>query len=45
MIDESIKEIENYLGKREAYINPYGGFFASLNIEPIQLIIHNLTGD
>lgn len=45
MIDESIQEINNYLDKRESYINPYGGFFASLCREPMELIIHNLTGD
>ena len=45
MIDESIEEINNYLDKRESYINPYGGFFASLCREPMELIIHNLTGD
>lgn len=42
---ESIDEIDNLLNSREAYLDPRGGFKASCNVQTVQLVLRNMTGD
>ena len=45
MTMEAIKEIEDYMGTKEAYVNPAGGMRSSLNIDTTKFVMFNLTGD
>ena len=42
---ESIDEIDNLLNSREAYLDPRGGFKASCDVQTVQLVLRNMTGD
>jgi hypothetical protein len=42
---ESIDEIDKLLNSREAYLDPRGGFKASCNVQTVQLVLRNMTGD
>lgn len=42
---ESIDEIDKLLDSREAYLDPRGGFKASCNVQTVQLVLRNMTGD
>lgn len=43
--DESIKELNDFLGRRAAYIGTNGRFISSTNTDTVALTLHNLTGD
>lgn len=42
---EAIAEIDALLDKREAFLDPRGGFRASCNVTTVQLVLRNMTGD
>ena len=41
--DESINEIKKFLSKRASYVGTDGKFISSVNVDTVQLIVHNLT--
>lgn len=43
--DEAIAEINDYVHKALAYIRPEGGLLNSVYTDPIQRVLHNITGD
>jgi hypothetical protein len=43
--DESIKEVDNFLASRRAYVDTSGRFLSTTNVATVQLVLHNLTGD
>lgn len=42
--EDSIREIESILGKKETYLNIKGGFKTTTGIHTVELALHNLTG-
>lgn len=43
--DESIQEIDSYLHSWRAYVGTNGNFMASVGVDTVELVFHNLTGD
>jgi hypothetical protein len=43
--DESIKEVTNYLTKKNAYVGTDGRFSSSTDVATVALVLFNLTGD
>jgi hypothetical protein len=43
--DESVTEVNDFLGKKRAYVGTSGEFVASTNVDTVKLVFHNLTGD
>lgn len=43
--DESIKEVDDFLGSPRAYIDTSGHFLSSTEVDTVRLVLHNLTGD
>ena len=43
--DESIKEIKDYMASKKAYVDASNSFLASVDIFPVKLVLHNLTGN
>jgi hypothetical protein len=43
--DEAVEEVNNYFGKRRAYVGTNGQFISSTAVHTAKLVFHNLTGD
>lgn len=43
--DESIKEVDDYLKQRKAYVGTDGQFTSSVSVSTVQLVLHNLTSE
>ncbi|WP_144106714.1 hypothetical protein [Paraburkholderia sp. BCC1886] len=43
--DESIAELDDFLGSRRAYVGTDGRALASVAVSTVELVLHNLTGD
>ena len=43
--EESVKEIDDYLTKRKAYVGTDGQFLSSTAVATVELTLRNLTGD
>lgn len=42
---ESVKEVNNLLNKRRAYVGAEGNFLASCSTDTVNFVLYNLTGD
>lgn len=42
--DDSKEEVQNFLSMRRAYVGTDGKFISSINVETVQLVLHNMTG-
>ena len=42
---EGIEEIDQYFQSRQAYVDPKGGMRASMHIDNVKLVMHNLTSN
>lgn len=43
--DEAIREVDNFLTKKRAYVGTDGSFISSTSVDTVNLVMHNLTGD
>lgn len=43
--DEALEELNKYLDSTAAYLDPRGGFKASCEVDTINLVLKNMTGD
>lgn len=43
MTDEAVKEVNDYLNTKAAYVDPRGGLKASANISTVALVLRNMT--
>ena len=43
--DEAVKEVDDFLASRKAYIGADGSFLASTDVVTVSLALHNMTGD
>lgn len=42
--DEAVREISDYMKKREAHLTPTGDLAFSVNIDTVALALRNMTG-
>jgi len=42
--DEAVKEVQEYLNSKAAYVDPRGGLKASANVATVALVLRNMTG-
>lgn len=43
--DESIREVQDFLSTKRAYVGLDGKFISSMAVSTVNLVLHNLTGD
>lgn len=43
--DEAVREVNEFLTKKRAYVGLDGRFIASTSVDTVNLVMHNLTGD
>jgi hypothetical protein len=43
--DEALAEINKFLTKKEAFLDPRGGLRASTGIDTVALVLRSMTGD
>lgn len=43
--DEALAEINKFLGTKEAFLDPRGGFRASAKVDTVELVLRSMTGD
>ncbi len=43
--DEAIREVDEFLTKKRAYVGTDGNFISSTSVDTVNLVMHNLTGD
>ena len=42
--DEAVKEVQEYLNSKAAYVDPRGGLRANANVATVALVLRNMTG-
>lgn len=43
MTDEGVEEVQRFMTRREAWVDPRGGMIASVNVDTVALVMKNMT--